>query len=272
MKTSFVELFIAFILSFLSFNALSSENFTNEFGINFVKINAGSFQMGTQNFEALAKEVKPEKLIKLQKEAPVHTVNITEDFWLATTEVTQKVWFENMNSKPGKAKRWARDDWEQIPASNISWNAAQLFIDELNELGDGYHYRLPTEAEWEYAARAGTSGLRPFSFDSMKDFAWYKDNSNKKPQPVASLKPNAWGLHDMIGNVWEWVNDSYDAKYYNDSPKNDPQGASKSTRKVMRGGSYRCTTERVRVAIRGSYIKHRSMSILGFRIAASKIK
>ncbi|MBL7002758.1 MAG: SUMF1/EgtB/PvdO family nonheme iron enzyme [Gammaproteobacteria bacterium] len=252
--------------------SIAEDKYQSEFGLEFIKIKAGSFIMGTKDFDSLAKEVSPKKLKKLQKEAPAHKVTISNDYWLATTEVTQGMWYELMNSKPGKAKRWEAENWEQLPVSKISWDAAQELVETLNEYEDGFHYRLPTEAEWEYAARAGTSGLRPFKFENMSDYAWYRQSANGGPQPVGTLKPNAWGLYDMIGNVWEWVNDSYDADYYSSSPSVDPTGPETSTRKVMRGGSYFCTTERVRVAIRGSYINHRSMPVIGVRIAASKVK
>jgi len=103
----------------------------------------------------------------------------------------------------------------------------------------------------------------------MSSYAWFKDSSGNKPMPVGSLKPNAWGLYDMIGNVWEWVEDSFDADYYMKSPEEDPLGGELAPRKTMKGGSYHCTTERVRVGIRGSNVKHKSLSVLGFRLAAN---
>ncbi len=226
--------------------------------------------MGTEDFDQLAKEVDAKRLQRLQKEGPPHQVTISRDFWLASTEVTQDLWYRIMGYQTGRSKRWERSDWAQIPVSRVSWDAVQEFLEIINHMDDEFHYRLPTEAEWEYAARASTRGLRPFAYDEMADYAWFRANSGDKPMPVASLKPNAWGLYDMIGNVWEWVNDSYDAEYYSKSPDVDPKGPKPSFRKVMRGGSYHCTPERVRVAIRGSYVQHRSLSVLGFRLAADR--
>lgn len=249
---------------------LQADTYTSSFGQKFIKIKSGEFIMGTQDFDLLAKEVKPDHLDKLKKELPAHKVTITKDFYLASTEVTQGMWFELMGYKPGKEKRWEREDWKDLPVSRVSWESTKEFIETVNDIDDNYRYRLPTEAEWEYAARAGTTGLRPFAYEDMSKFAWFKENSGNKPMPVGSLKPNAWGLYDMVGNLWEWTEDSYDAAYYKKTPSNNPSGGELSPRKSMRGGSYHCTPERVRVGIRGSYVEHRSLSVLGFRLAADK--
>jgi len=249
---------------------LYAETYTSSFGQKFTIIKSGNFIMGTQNFDLLATEVSPERLEKLKKELPAHKVIISKDFYLATTEVTQGIWYEVMGYKPGKEKRWLRKDWKTLPVSHVSWEAAKEFIEEINNTENAYKFRLPTEAEWEYAARAGTTGLRPFNYKKMSEYAWFRDSSGNKPMPVGSLKPNAWGLYDMIGNVWEWVEDSYDANYYKTSSSKDPLGGELSSRKSMRGGSYHCTPERVRVGIRGSYTEYRSLSVLGFRLAADK--
>ena len=251
-------------------SSLQAETYTSPFGQKMIKIDAGDFIMGTQNFDLLAQEVKPDRLEHLKKELPAHKVQISKKFYLATTEVTQGMWYELMDYQPGKEKRWQRQDWKHLPVSRVSWQSVHEFIDVINDLDDTYRYRLPTEAEWEYAARAGTSGLRPFEYDEMSKYAWFRESSGNKPMPVGTLKPNAWGLYDMVGNLWEWVDDSFDPDYYQVSPPIDPPGAQLSARKSMRGGSYHCTPERVRVGIRGSYVEHRSLSILGFRLAADK--
>ncbi len=269
MYTSLKLLGLFALLSGLSFS-LFAETYTSSFSQKFIKIEAGEFMMGTQNFDSLAKEVKPDKLDHLKKELPAHRVKITKPFYLADTEVTQGLWYELMDSQPGKAKRWERGDWKELPVSRVSWQSVHEFIAVVNELDEQYRFRLPTEAEWEYAARAGTNGLRPFDYDEMSDYAWFRKSSKNKPMPVGMLKPNDWGLYDMIGNLWEWVEDSFDADYYKVSPSIDPQGAELSIRKSMRGGSYHCTPERVRAGIRGSYVEHRSLSVLGFRLAAEK--
>jgi len=268
-----IKFFLTTIFLLLSFSLHAenhAENFVSSFGQKFIKIKSGDFMMGTQDFDLLSKEVKPERIEHLKKELPPHKVTISKDFFMASTEVTQGMWLEIMGYKLGKEKRWQRKDWKMLPVSKVNWQKAQEFIETVNDMDDEYRFRLPTEAEWEYAARAGTSGLRPFDYSDMSKYAWFRESSGDKPMPVGSLKPNAWGLHDMIGNLWEWVDDSYDATYYKTSPTEDPSGAKLSTRKSMRGGSYHCTPERVRVAIRGSNIQHKSLSVLGFRLAADK--
>jgi formylglycine-generating enzyme required for sulfatase activity len=247
----------------------ASERLSTEFGLEFVHIPAGEFTMGTEDFEQLIGELEPDKVANARKETPAHKVIISRSFYLSTTEVTQKMWLDLMNDRPGKEKRWQRADWADLPVSRVSWESVKEFIDELNSSQDRFLFRLPTEAEWEYAARAGTRGLRPFPYAQMGDHAWYRGNGDK-PMPVASRQPNAWGLFDMLGNVWEWVEDSYDPGYYRDSPAVDPIGPAIDRWKVMRGGSYHCTPERVRVAIRGSWVQDRSLSILGFRLAADR--
>ena len=264
--TLFTLLFIYVALT----SSLLAETYISPFGQKMVKIGAGDFIMGTQDFDLLTKEVKPERVENLKKELPAHKVKISKDFYLATTEVTQEMWYEQMGYKPGKEKRWQRKDWKNLPVSRVSWQSVHEFIEIINDIDDDYSYRLPTEAEWEYAARAGTRGLRPFDYDEMAEFAWFKKSSGNKPMPVGTLKPNAWGLYDMVGNLWEWVADSYDPDYYQSSPLIDPPGAEPSARKSMRGGSYHCTPERVRVGVRGSYVEYRSLSTLGFRLAADK--
>ena len=227
--------------------------------------------MGNENFDQLLKEVEPDKVNRLKKELPPHKVVISKDFWLATTEVTQGLWLKIMGTRPSWSWRWKRKNWEQLPVTKVNWLDAKAFIKKLNALDDGYRYRLPTEAEWEYAARAGTRGLRPFPYDDMDEYAWFRTSSGDQPQPVATLKPNAWGLYDMIGNVWEWTEDSFSANYYSESPVVDPKGPKLSPRKVMRGGSYHCTPERVRVGIRGINSHNRKIQVLGFRMAADKL-
>jgi hypothetical protein len=122
-----------------------------------------------------------------------------------------------------------------LPVECVSWEDAQQFIKKLNARNDGYIYRLPTEAEWEYACRAGTSGDFAGNLDKM---AWYNCNSGNKTHPTGQKKVNDWGLYDMHGNVWEWCADWYDENYYAKSPDVDPQGAHSGATRVMRGGGW----------------------------------
>ena len=123
------------------------------------------------------------------------------------------------------------------PVEQVSWNDCQSFIAKLNELDHEHTYRLPTEAEWEYACRAGSTMGYGYGNDSAQlgQYAWYSDNSNSKTHPVGEKKPNAWGLYDMHGNGWEWCQDWYDGGYYENSPGTDPQGPNSGSHHVFSG-------------------------------------
>jgi formylglycine-generating enzyme required for sulfatase activity len=171
-------------------------------GIEVMYIPKGAFQMGSEN--------------GYWDEKPVHRVVISEPFFLGKYEVTQAQWESVMGMNPSYFQ-----NCPQCPVENVSWDNCQEFIRKLNAKGDGYTYRLPTEAEWEYACRSETTGDYAAYLDAI---GWYKVNSGSKTHPVGQMKPNAWGLHDMHGNVNEWCADSYSGNYYNTSPTNDPKG------------------------------------------------
>jgi formylglycine-generating enzyme required for sulfatase activity len=172
--------------------------------IEFVKIAPGEFVMGcsTGDNDCTADE------------KPAHRVQITKAFELGKYEVTQAQWQAVMGSNPSTIKG------TDHPVETVSKNDAHDFLARLNAQNDGYKYRLPTEAEWEYAARAGTTGT-PASLDEI---AWYGANSEDETHPVGLKKPNAWGLYDMLGNVREWVEDVYTRDFYSNSPLADPTG------------------------------------------------
>jgi formylglycine-generating enzyme required for sulfatase activity len=174
-------------------------------GIEFVKIQPGEFMMGCSNGDNACNA----------DEKPAHRVRITKSFEIGKYEVTQVQWKAVMGTNPSAMQGDAR------PVESISKGEAQAFLNKLNGLNDGYRYRLPTEAEWEYAARAGTTGTYAGKLD---DVAWYAANSEDETHPVGKKKPNAWGLYDMAGNVREWVQDFYSANYYSTSPAEDPKG------------------------------------------------
>ncbi len=234
-------------------------------GMEFVLIKAGSFMMGSPKDEPGAQE----------NEWPQHKVKITKDFFMQTTEVTQGQWKAVMGDNPSSFKECGDD----CPVERVSWNDVQRFIERLNVRGGEKVYRLPTEAEWEYAARAGTT--TPFAFGDClsTDEANYDGNYplqgcpegeyRKKTIPVGSLKSNAWGLYDMHGNVWEWCQDWYKKDYYKESPVDDPQGPDSGEYRVIRGGYWYRNAAYCRSADRDGDTPEFRNSDLGFRLLRS---
>jgi hypothetical protein len=184
--------------------------------LQFALIAAGTFEMGSWDGWAA--------------ERPVHTVTLTQPFYMQKTEVTQAQWTAVM----GYNRSWFSACGETCPVESVSWDEAQEFISNLNAAQQEWTYRLPTEAEWEYAHRAGTTGSYAGNLDQM---AWYGENSSNRTHPVGLKAPNAWGLHDTSGNVEEWVQDWFDAGYYSVSPAADPPGPPSGTYRSIRGGT-----------------------------------
>jgi formylglycine-generating enzyme required for sulfatase activity len=242
--------------------------FTNSIGMEFVAISAGSFMMGASESDRDA----------TSSEKPQHKVAITKPFSIGKYEVTQKEWEAVMGSNPytldrsnpyynlpGMAERITRPDH---PAT-VSWNDAQEFIKRLNAKEKLNRYRLPTEAEWEYAARAGTTTAYSFG-DNKSDlsrYAWHSENfSDGGTHPVGQKQPNPWGLYDIHGNAWEWVQDRYSDDYYAKSPAADPKGPDSGNQYVVRGGSWHVTSDSWRSSFRKPYAAdYRGISI-GFRL------
>lgn len=173
-------------------------------------------------------------------ERPVHPVRISKGFWMGRFEVTQAQWEAVMGENPSYFR-----GCQNCPVESVSWNGCQEFIYKLNQkhpLPGGWSWRLPTEAEWEYACRAGTTGDYNADRD-LGDLAWYEANSNRSTQPVGRKQPNQWGLYDMHGNVWEWCLDWYGERYSDRSrsgPEVDPRGPSASpwNQRILRGGAW----------------------------------
>jgi len=237
----------------------------NDLGMEFAPIPAGQFPMGC------SEGVKPVECGPEEK--PRHTVQITKPFEIGKTEVTQKQWQAVMGENPSQHKG------DDLPLETVTFQDVQAFLTKLNGRNDGFLYRLPTEAEWEYAARAGNAdqfgGAKvPNSlarYAPPDESAWYDVETTN---PVAARKPNAWGLYDMRGNVNEWVQDWYDPKYYSKSPMADPKGPDTDVVEgghVVRGGSFHDDGPWLsRVSLRQHFLDDYKHFDLGFRIVREK--
>ena len=223
-------------------------------GIEFVWIPPGRFKMGTP----FGADVN-------QDEMPQHMVTISRPFYLGRYEVTQAQWEGLMGNNPSEFKGADR------PVESVSWEEVQLFLSKLNGKVGAEIYRLPTEAEWEYAARAGTETVRYWGDGSeeMDQYAWYGDNAGKRSHPVGQLKPNGWGLYDMLGNVWEWCQDWYGTSYA-DLPVSDPQGPAEGSGRVIRGGGWNGYASHLRAAYRFELNPAHRRRNLGVRLLMEK--
>jgi formylglycine-generating enzyme required for sulfatase activity len=203
-------------------------------GMEFVKIPAGCFQMGCG----------PQDGNCGTGEKPAHKVCVDE-FWLGKYKVTQAQWQKIMGSDPAY-----NQDSPVHPVEQVSWDDVQAYLKKLNWQAGTFAYRLPTEAEWEYACRAGTQTAYSFGNDHSKlgEYVWY--GLEGKTHAVGQLKPNPWGLYDMPGNLYEWCQDWYDANYYANSPEKNPQGASDGSYRVVRGTWWGGTEHGARSAFR----------------------
>lgn len=192
--------------------------------IKMVYVKGGSFMMGCTS---------EQDSDCADREKPVHTVSV-DGFYIGKYEVTQAQWKAVMGTNPS---HFANCD--QCPVETISWNDTQEFIQKLNQQ-TGKTYRLPTEAEWEYAARGGNrdNGYVYAGSNSLGEVAEYADNNNKSTKPVGGKASNQLGLYDMLGNAWEWCEDVYDANYYTNSPSSNPRNTSSSEYRALRGGCW----------------------------------
>ncbi len=232
--------------------------------IEFVLIPPGSFQMGcsaSQQYGCTADE------------SPVHAVTLTNAFYMGRYEVTQAQWQARMGSNPS----FFQSSSTQVPAAQVpnrpveqvNWNTIQGFLTQTG-------MRLPTEAEWEYTYRAGTTTafhgftgyLSGTNDDSLlENIAWFSSNSNSQTRPVGGKLGNGYGLHDMSGNIWEWVNDWYSSSYYSSSPQNNPPGPTTGTSRVVRGGHWNLISEPCRASNRNDFSPSCENCIVGFRVA-----
>ena len=200
----------------------TSRTFTvNGVSFKMVYVQGGTFSMGSNDSEAE------------DDEQPVHSVTLS-DYYIGETEVTQQLWHAVMGSNPSC---FTGDS--QRPVDCVSWEDCQTFIRKLNAL-TGKDFRLPTEAEWEYAARGGNKsrGYKYSGSNTLSDVAWYDDNASDTTHSVKQKRSNELGLYDMSGNVYEWCQDWYSSNYYSQSPSYNPTGPSSGSRRVIRGGRW----------------------------------
>ena len=227
--------------------------------IEMVWIEPGTFLMGSP---------EPEEG-RWSDEGPQQEVTISRGFYLGKYEVTQAQWEAVMGSRPWEHQDLVREE-PDFPAVYVSWEDVQEFAQKLNEAEGNAVCRLPTEAEWEYACRAGTTGRWSFGDeeDRAGEYAWYRDNawdvSQQYAHKVGTKQPNPWGLHDMHGNVWEWVQDWHGT--YLDASQTDPTGPEKGTIRVLRGSGYSSLARAVRSSFRYGYTPARRFHCIGFRL------
>jgi formylglycine-generating enzyme required for sulfatase activity len=210
-------------------------------GQKYVWIPSGAFQMGCSAGDSgCGEDEKPPRFIKIER-----------GFWLGQTPVTQAAYLQVIGVNP------SRFQGEHLPVEKVSWDEARAYCEAVGG-------RLPSEAEWEYAARAGNGSSR---YGNLDDIAWYDKNSGKMTHAVGLKKPNQWNLYDMLGNVWEWVADRYDEDYYKISPSVNPTGPRSGQHFVLRGGSWINGSNIIRSSIRYSLVAQNWFYNVGFRCA-----
>ena len=218
--------------------------------MEFVFVQGGCFQMGDTFGDGG------------DDEKPVHEVCVA-DFWMGKVEVTQGLWERVMGNNPSRYP-----NGEKYPVEQASWNDVQTFIQRLSQRS-GKNYRLPTEAEWEYAARSGGKDEKYAGTSDdigLGEYAWYEKNSGKTTHPVGLKMANGLGIHDMSGNVWEWCQDWYGKDYYKDSPRDRPQGPGKGIYRVIRGGSWYDLSWYLRATNQGGLSPSGRYNFVGFRL------
>jgi formylglycine-generating enzyme required for sulfatase activity len=214
--------------------------------LELVKIPTGRFMMGS---------------IYGPREEPVHEVSISYSFYIGKYEVTQAQWKSVMGNNPSY-----HEECDNCPVEAVSWHDAQRFLQRLNQMSDGNTYRLPTEAEWEYACRAGTTGSYA---GALSEMGWYEENDGDRPHPVGLKRANPWGLFDMHGNVWEWCEDRFHHTY-NEAPADGSAWLSRGVGKlrVRRGGGVGFPATFLRSAERSPVSSDSRIGNTGFRVVA----
>ncbi len=235
------------------------ESLVNSIGLRMIYIRPGEFWMGSPGNEPGHEE----------DESPQHLVKLMRGFYLGATEITQKQWVTVMGSRPWSGKEYV-EEGDECAASYVSWDDAVAFCKKLSQT-EGRTYRLPTEAEWEYACRAGTKTAYSFgdSASQLGEYAWFDGSvgGQKYAHGVGRKKANPWGLFDMHGNVWEWCADWYGKASYPVNPVSDPTGSSSGSSRVVRGGCLYDDAAYCRAARRSIISPGYRNGFIGFRVA-----
>ena len=240
---------IAILLFVPAAYSQQDQEVTNSIGMKLCLIPAGEFMMGASPGDGDAEA----------SEFPRHQVDISRSFYMGIYEVTQGQYEQVMGTNPSSFKGADR------PVEGVSWDDAVAFCRRLSEI-TGEKYRLPTEAEWEYACRAETEAKYFWGDGEATDYAWFWDNSGEETHTVGEKEPNAWGLYDMSGNVWEWCLDWYDENYYSRSADKDPSGPTSGTSRVVRGGSWYNSLKNQRSSSRFGFRPDKANYYIGFRV------
>jgi len=221
--------------------------------LEMVLIPAGEFMMGSPDSDRSASS----------DEKPQHRVRITKPFYIGKYPVTQEQWTAVMGVNPSHFQG------PKNPVEWVSWEDCLRFLRRLNEKAGGGKWQFPTEAQWEYACRAGSTTIFCYGNEEagLDEYGWYDKISGGKSHPVGEKKPNAWGLYDMNGSIWQWVLDWYDRDYYAHSPTDDPTGPATGTDRVSHGGSWASPARSARSANHGRIEADHHGSHLGFRAA-----
>lgn len=248
----------------ITFGKVLTPQVTNTLKYPLSGVDGGSFMMGATSEQGSDAE---------DDEKPAHRVTVG-DFFIGTYPVTQKLWRDVMGSLPSDIPSNFRGD--NKPVVCVSWNDCQDFITKLNRRRSemnlaefsSWRFRLPTEAEWEYAARGGkqSRGYKYAGSNDIERVAWYTSNSNSQIHEVGGKSPNELGIYDMSGNVWEWCSDWYDRDYYKSSPTTNPRGPSSGSDRVLRGGGWIYNAGICRVSIRNFSTPDFRLNLCGFRL------
>jgi formylglycine-generating enzyme required for sulfatase activity len=232
----------------------ASKAFTSKMGIEMVSIPAGEFMMGCSEGDSECEPI----------EKPTDKVKITKSFHMGKYEVTQGQWKAVIGNNPSDFSSCGHN----CPVEKVSWNDIKEFLLKLNTIErrkGARMFRLPTEAEWEYAARGGTK--TKYYANDLDSIAWHSENSGIKMHPVGQKAPNAFGLYDMLGNVLEWTEDWYGANTYSASERTDPIGLISGENRVLRGGFWMLNAAYNRSSYRNGIYPHHRSRYMGFRIA-----